>query len=422
MKNIPYFRSSPNTQALSCNDIDPQLNDNLQLLLNCCKTNPNDEDIDFIISCIVPFQNALEVQHSHYNIQSLITLSSSHGILPIVYKTLKSLSKSNPSLKKILSEIKPLYMSIVQRNMLMTSELIRIMQILEANNIHALAFKGPTLAQMAYGDITLRQYSDLDILVDEKDLFNAGKIISASSYAPDVELEYLNNQTLLEISNDLGFHHSSNNTYIELHWKLFQKKLSTTLDKHTFTSNPTVVNIQGNRIKTLQTDLLLVYLCRHGSKHMWERIEWITDIDRLICQCNTIDWNAVWHYSQTMKSINTLLLGLSLSKELFNTPFPDTIITEINKRHKIEHLKTHTLTRINQTLSKQNSGITAMLQQFAYHAKLYDSFGDKVKYYISSIFKVTRADILNVNLPRYLSFLYIIIRPFRLANKYLTRN
>ena len=50
--------------------------------------------------------------------------------------------------------------------MLLTSELIKIMKLLEENDIKAIAFKGPTLAQLAYGDVTLRQYVDLDLLVE----------------------------------------------------------------------------------------------------------------------------------------------------------------------------------------------------------------------------------------------------------------
>jgi len=39
------------------------------------------------------------------------------------------------------------------------------MALLEENGIEALTFKGPALAQMAYGDTSLRHYSDLDILI-----------------------------------------------------------------------------------------------------------------------------------------------------------------------------------------------------------------------------------------------------------------
>ena len=60
-------------------------------------------------------------------------------------------------------------MDIVKQNMLMTSELIKVLKILEENNIEAISFKGPVLSQLAYGDVVSRQYCDLDILINIKD-------------------------------------------------------------------------------------------------------------------------------------------------------------------------------------------------------------------------------------------------------------
>ncbi len=129
-----------------------QLNDELRFLVACCQSEPSGSDIEFI-------QNSL----STIDYQVLTTLASRHGILPLVYKTLKKLTENSDlnaqssTLNAMLSELKVQYLGIVQRNMLMSAELIRIMKLLEENGIEALAFKGPTLAQMAYGDITLRQ-------------------------------------------------------------------------------------------------------------------------------------------------------------------------------------------------------------------------------------------------------------------------
>lgn len=302
----------------------------------------------------------------------------------------------------------------------MSAELIRIMKLLETNGIEALAFKGPTLAQISYKDITLRQYVDLDVLVDENYIFRASALIVSSGYIPDSDINFLKNDKLLDVSSDLGLRNSRNNTYVELHWKLFRKKFSKTMDRLNILSNPTTIEIQGKKIKTLQPDLLLVYLCSHGSKHMWERIEWITDIDRLIRHAESIDWESVWEYAQKMNSINTLLLGLSLSQELFGTDLPTFIETKIHNHQNIQPMEAYTLELLNKNNSSQvqSTGLTAMFKKFDYHSKLYDSFSDKAKFYFTIFFKVTPDDVLNINLPKQLYFLYYFIRPFRLGWRY----
>jgi len=95
---------------------------------------------------------------------------------------------------------------------------------------------------------------------------------------------------------------------------------------------------------------------------------------------------------------------------------------EINKRQNIQTLKTYTLELLNGVPTTQSSKTSSMFKKFDYHSKLYDSSTDKVKYYLSSVFKITPDDILYINLPKHLSFLYFIIRPFRLTQKYIKKS
>ena len=117
-----------------------------------------------------------------------------------------------------------------------------------------------------------------------------------------------------------------------------------------------------------------------------------------------------------MHSINTLLLGLSLSQELFGTELPTLIQEKISSHENIQPLTNDTLELLNRNASTQPQGseTNAMFQKFDYHSRLYDSFWDKSKFYFTIFFKVTPDDVLNVNLPKQFYFLYTIIRPFRL--------
>src|SRR5262249_28128936 len=55
------------------------------------------------------------------------------------------------------------------RNLLLAHELLRVIDLLGANGIRAIPYKGPLLASQVYGDLGLRLFSDLDILVHEWD-------------------------------------------------------------------------------------------------------------------------------------------------------------------------------------------------------------------------------------------------------------
>jgi hypothetical protein len=68
-----------------------------------------------------------------------------------------------------LARLRMQYMMNAARNMKMTAELLRILDALKEAGIKAMPLKGPVLAQQLYGDVALRQFSDLDILVARED-------------------------------------------------------------------------------------------------------------------------------------------------------------------------------------------------------------------------------------------------------------
>jgi len=91
-------------------------------------------------------------------IDDTITTISRHGLISLVYHTLRDLSTDINIPPTLLSKLQAKYKLIAQKNMLLSAELIKILNLLNKHNIKAIPFKGPTLAQLAYGDITFNGY------------------------------------------------------------------------------------------------------------------------------------------------------------------------------------------------------------------------------------------------------------------------
>ena len=64
------------------------------------------------------------------------------------------------------------------RNLVLTAELLRLFNLFDQAEIPAISFKGPVLTQLLYGDFSLREFSDLDIVVREADVSKAEDILS----------------------------------------------------------------------------------------------------------------------------------------------------------------------------------------------------------------------------------------------------
>lgn len=372
-----------------------------RLIIECCRFQP---DSDLLSS--------LSAQISDWN--GCLMSAYAHGVYPLVAKSLKSI-KTLPD--PIKMSLKLANLDIARRNMVMTSELLRIMKLFEDHNIRAMAIKGPVLSQMIHGDITQRQFSDIDILIDEPDVYKAGLLLSENQFEMDHEIEFLQNKTLLKIFKDVVF--SSKDVHLELHWRLFEEKLIQKVLTEQFNYHTDVCRVNGVSIRTLQVDSMLFYLCLHGSRHFWERIEWIVDIDRLVRHNTVIDWEKLVRFGQEMKTSTMFLLGLAMSQRMFDTPLPGFIQDEISQNTKIERLIDLMLKEIanNEILNAEHDLVS--WKQFYMSSIIHDNIWNAFDTFRKHLFQIKVTDIYTVNLPSRLAFLYHLIRPFRFIRDYV---
>lgn len=336
-------------------------------------------------------------------------MAYSHGIFPLVYRSLKEFQQLIPD--DIFICMKQHYMDIVKQNMLMTSELIKVLKILEENNIEAISFKGPVLSQLAYGDVVSRQYCDLDILVKEENLIDLARVLSSLDYEISIKSEFLENQKLIEIGSDFSIF-SKNNIHFEVHWNLFRKLINNDLNKYKIWNDKKKISLNNANINTLEINNYLLYLCIHGSKHLWERIEWVNDIQRLISNYE-IDWEYVLNQSKILKNKRFFLLGILISQSFYSNTIPSFINDEIRKDFVLDKVQNKIISFYDLKCFFQEGNIKDIMKKFLLLAQLQDNSYETIKYFISSIFKPTHYDIYFINLPKNLSYLYYITRPFR---------
>jgi hypothetical protein len=304
--------------------------------------------------------------------------------------------------------MKSIYMDIVKQNMLLTSELINTMKVLEENNIKAIAFKGPTLAQLAYGDITLRQYVDLDVLVEKEKIFKVENLLK-NKYKRALKLTSSQEDKWFKYAHDLGLI-NENGVNIEFHWLMFDSNHPINLSKIDFFKESVKTKINNQNINTISNEKFLVYLCIHGSKHLYERIEWVCDIDRFI-KTQKIDWDIVEGIIINDNSKRFFLLGLFLTKILFNTNLGKNYEKQFDKEY--ESISNHIFDTWNGNQKSDNKN------NMKYMLKLFVSKSDKFKYINKMYFKPTFTEYWHINFPKPLYFLYYPLRQYLLIKKYL---
>ena len=383
------------------------LSDKLLFLIYCCQTERSEDDINFILSY-------LDTEHLELN--ALISLANQHGILPLVYKAIKTLlqnDSSNSSTKILLTMIKPHYLSTVHNNMSMSADLLKILSLFKENHIKALSFKGPSLAEMAYGDITLRQFGDLDILIHKKDIQKIEVLCRSMGYTPYLSLTDVQKEIWYTYTKDMVFYHPEKKSYIEMHWLLLDADFPLQINLDSIWEHTDTVEINKHPIQTFSSDALLLYLCIHGSKHLWERMVWIKDIDLMI-QTQSIDWENIIVDAKKNNLQRMLFLGLYLSEKLFNTPLPNSILKALEDEKVLPELSDFVF---------ENWGTPqSMFPNTRSMLKFFPTVKLKARYLHKTILKPSRNEYKVIDLPKGLHWVYYLVRPYLLLKKYLKIN
>jgi hypothetical protein len=307
-----------------------------KLLLYCIQSSVSSDSLDRL-------ENIIEQGVDwHYVVR---TADSPHGIIPLLYCTLKTLS-FNGVPDQFRSRIQARYRQVALDNLYLTGELLKIIKLLKGKNITALAFKGPLLAVTAYGDLALRQFCDLDILVQPQDVVPTIRALTSLGYHLPEPLGDKQITELLPRKKDFKLIGQNERAVLEIHWRLVGRYFPFSFDLRRMWDDLERTKISGEEVLNFAPEELLLFLCVHGSKHMWERLIWVCDVARLLENRPDIDFEHLMRIAETHGCLRMVKLGLLLSKSLANTQLPAGVLDAILADKSIENLAVRSINRL----------------------------------------------------------------------------
>lgn len=104
-----------------------------------------------------------------------LATAENHRVIPLVFQRLRGFSAELPP--EVLADLQIRAEGCATQNLTFDSELLKIAKLFQANEIEFLFYKGALLALLAYGDSSLRQFGDLDVLIRKKDFPKIEKLL-----------------------------------------------------------------------------------------------------------------------------------------------------------------------------------------------------------------------------------------------------
>jgi hypothetical protein len=309
--------------------------------------------------------------------------------------------------------------AVAFRNLAQMQELFRVVGELEAHDIPVISFKGPLLAQVAYGDVTYRRFVDLDILVRRDDISRAKECLKQAGYSPYRQLDAQQESKHIATQRGYEFVHDERRSLVELHWSFFFEIYDFDLDPDAVWDRHHSVRVGGMCVRTMSPEDLLIYLCAHGTKHRWTQMKWVTDVAELVRSHPDLDWATVEDRARSIGYWRVVRLGIYLTVGLLELSVPPYIERAARTDRRVPNMARQV---VDEWLFRSPKAEPATVwSTFWFHVKEADHLRDRwpyIKHHLDLWLGPTVEDRNAIRLPQFLfPFYYIIGLWRRLVNE-----
>ncbi len=357
----------------------------------------------------------------------LITIAEQHGVKPLLYQSLNQVC-ANAIPPNILNQLKKDFRTNAVRNLYLTRELLKLLKLFTSHDIPVLCIKGPALATLAYGDLSLRQFSDLDILIYEKDIIKSKDLILSQGFKMRfhvIELTEQEESAFMESQNIHKFvregayemEYQGGKVVLEIHWEVIPNYFSFSLQADYLWANAQSVSLLGQKVSHLCVEDTLLLLCGHGTKDCWDKLNRVCDIAELLHNHPQLNWKKVRTEAKKRGGDRLLLHSLLLTHNLLGISLPEAIWHEINQDQTISAIAN----QAQEWLFCSSAKRPKPLQQFLFILKTKEHLRDKLSYALSIATTPTLSDwalLPQSDLP---PVYYYLLRSWRILRNTLQR-
>lgn len=338
---------------------------------------------------------------------AVLDLAKEHGVSQLLFAHLEKIENHVPH--SALERLRKENSRNVFHSLTNSAELIGVLQELSQENIPAMPFKGVVLGASVYSAPAIRPAGDLDVLIFYRDLVRATAILVKRGY----ELKTSSNpdgSPALSDYYEYHFERASDGMVIELRWRLelTQPRFRRDLGMDWVWPGRRTVILAGAEVPDMDPAIALLVLCMHGSKHVWTRLIWISDVAQQIAAFPDLDWKLVTREAKRVGLWRALALGVLLAQRIADAPVPQDTLhrfeADATARKLARHIDEHLFDAPGST-PKSRVPYNLQLLGLQDRLRLIFSLG---------FLRPNDRDRASIKLPKPLHPLYFLIRPFRL--------
>lgn len=333
---------------------------------------PSEETIGLLTSCVRYFLTSEGKQEIANHAASIgqwnpvIEAATRHGIVPLLYRGI-SASAASAVPEPSYDALRTLTEQFTRASLYKTGQLLRLLRIFSDNHVRVISYKGPMLAQVGYGDLGLRQFYDLDLLIEPADKQEIHNVLLTNGFHLDHELSWESHYFNTDARIDLDVH-------VNLAPKAFPLRIQF-LD---LWERRRPVVIGGKECTGLALEDLFIVLCAQAAKDRWEdrlTLGKICDIAVILGRGDEIDWAQVESRVELLGIERIVAFGIVLANRVFDF-YPGNMerrvgVSEITLDRFIERTR-------ERFADPDSQSFLNICERAWFHFNLYESWRDKL--------------------------------------------
>ncbi len=304
----------------------------------------------------------------------LLDLARYHGVGPLLYQNLSMLCSDLVPAESLI-QLRQRTQAGALLNRLLAQELVVLCEAFAAHGVPVMPIKGATLAASVYGDLTLRDFSDMDLLVPKGSIADAQAVLLAQGYErkdPSSDPD--------ETDHEEGPYHvflkKRTLFRVDLQWVMAHQHFVFRLDRPEFWQHRMPVALANKTVHGLAPEDLLILLCVHGSKHAWDALKWVCDVAELLRAHDQLDWDRIFSSASTWRCRRLVLMGLSLAHLVLDAPLPEAVLARLSADSDIRMLSHRMPSTL---LADRHAGVNEA-QAVALYFSLKDSWWERWRF------------------------------------------
>lgn len=339
--------------------------------------------------------------------------AAENSILPLLEQNLRAVAPEAVP-PAVVERLKTASRANTVRCLFLTAELHKLLELFRARGITAIPYKGPVLAEQAYGDVTLRDFEDLDFILPQRDLLKAHELMLGLGYRAKFPWILSADAAKALVPGEYNYRDDKRRAMVELHTELTLRHFPVPPNVDDFARRLVTVAVGGHDVETFAPEDLLLQLAIHGSKDFWERMSWIVDISELVRRHADMDWARALGTARTFGADRMVNLALALASNLFGAPLPEGVGQVVRGDSEANTVAREVESRL---LSRDWPRFLTR-GRFRFRRRMVRGTLAGWRYSLRLAVIPAEEDWAMVKLPGPLAALYLALRPLRLFYKY----